>query len=60
MMLCLGSYVLHELQEPDFMFLATEPESILGPECFKKGVIKQIFVAKMKKALVIMPQKLLY
>ena len=29
-MLCLGGYVLSELQEPDFMFLATGPESILG------------------------------
>ena len=40
-MLCLGSYVLKEQQEPNFIFLATRPGSIL---------------AKMKKTLVIMSQ----
>ena len=29
MMSCLGRYVLSELRKPDFMFLATGPESIL-------------------------------
>ena len=31
-----------------------------GPGFFYKGVFKQIFVAKMKKTLVAMSQKLLY
>ena len=36
-MLCLGSYVLEELQKPDFMFLALGPGSIPGsPKFFEK------------------------
>ena len=42
-MLCLGGYELSELQEPDFVFVATGPGSILsGPNFFKKGVSKQM------------------
>ena len=37
--LCLGSYVLLELQEPDLMFLATELGSILGVRIFLKRSI---------------------
>ena len=37
--LCLGGYVLLELQEPDFMFLAKGPESILGARIFLKRSI---------------------
>ena len=37
--LCLGSYVLQELQEPDFMFLATGPAGILGARIFLKRSI---------------------
>ena len=59
--LCLGSDVLLELQEPDFMFLTKEPGSTLGgPNFFKKECLSKFFVAKMKKTLVVMPQKLLH
>ena len=47
-MLCLGSYVLQELQKPDFMFLAAGPGSILGGTIFGKGVFKQIFYGQNK------------
>ena len=49
-MLCLGNYMLQELQKPDFMFLATGPGSILeGANFFKKEYLRNIFAAKMKK-----------
>ena len=38
-MLCIGSYVLSELQEPDFMYLATGPGRILGARMFLKRSI---------------------
>ena len=34
LMLCLGDQMPSELQEPDFMFLATGPGSILGDPTF--------------------------
>ena len=44
--LCLGSYVLQELQEPDFMFPAVGTKSILGdPNFFKKKYLSKFFVA---------------
>ena len=59
-MLRIGSYVLKELQEPDFIFLAAGPGSILGSQnFFKKKYLSKFFVAKMKKTLIIMSQKLL-
>ena len=59
-MLCLISYVLQELQEPDFMFLAMGPGSIQrGQNFFRKKYLSNFFVAKMKKKVVIMSQKLL-
>ena len=40
-MLRLGSYVLLELQEPDFMFLVCEPGSNLGdPNFFKRSILE--------------------
>ena len=43
------------------MFLATEPGSILGcPNFFKKEYLSKFFVAKMKKQLIFMSQKLSY
>ena len=60
-MLCLGSFVLYEFQEPDFMILITGSGIILGgPNFLKKKCLRKCFVAKMKKTLVIMSQKLLY
>ena len=42
-MLCLESYVLSELQEPDFMFLAKEPGKFSGgAQIFFKRSFKQI------------------
>ena len=44
--LCLGSYVLQELQEPDFMFPARGTESILGdPNFFEKKYLSKFFIA---------------
>ena len=51
--------MVKELQEPDFMFLATELESTLGgSNFFKKEYLNKFFVTKMKKTLVIMSQEL--
>ena len=42
--------MLQELQEPDFMFLATEPGSILGDRnLFEKKYLGKFFVAIIKK-----------
>ena len=60
-MLCLGSYVFYELQEPDFMFLASRRGNNLGgPNFLKKKYSSKFFVARIKKILAIMSQKLLY
>ena len=43
-MLCIESYVLYQSLEPDFMFIATGPGSILGPKFFLKRSIQANFL----------------
>ena len=56
-MLRLGSYVFKSYRN-QILFLSTGLGSILGnPNCFRKEYLSKIFVAKMKKTLVIVSQK---